>query len=116
MSIAKGDIILVPFPFTDLSETKLRPAIVLWVDEQGQDITLCFISSQSIDRITSDEFVILPSDPDFAQTGLKTASKVRVSRVVTLEKVLLQRRLGQIGSQHLQLLNRCLASAFQIDS
>ena len=82
MPIAKGDIILVPFPFTDLSETKLRPAVVLWVDAKGQDVTLCFISSQSIDRVTDDEFIILPSDLEFAQTGLKSPSKVIARRVV----------------------------------
>jgi hypothetical protein len=74
----------VPFPFTDLSETKLRPSVVLWVDNKGQDVTLCFISSQAIDRFTDDEFIILPSDLEFAQTGLKSHSKVRVARIVTL--------------------------------
>jgi mRNA interferase MazF len=116
MSIVKGDIILVPFPFTDLSETKLRPAVVLWVDDRGQDVTLCFISSQAIDKITSDEFLISTGDAEFAQTGLKTDSKVRVARIVTLERSLLQRRLGSIGSQHLQQLDQRLVHAFQINS
>lgn len=116
MPIVKGDIILVPFPFTDLSETKLRPAVVLWVDPKGQDVTLCFISSQEIDRVTDDEFVIFPSDTEFDRTGLKSPSKVRVARIVTLERSLLQRRLGQLSSHHLQQLDLCLVNAFQIDS
>jgi mRNA interferase MazF len=100
MPIVKGDIILVPFPFTDLSENKLRPAVVLWVEDQ--DVTLCFISSQAIDRITKNEFVILTSDLEFTETGLKSASKVRVARIAALERSLLKRRLGQLSTQHLQ--------------
>jgi mRNA interferase MazF len=67
-------------------------------------------------RVTNDEFVILPSDLEFAQTGLKSPSKVRVARIVTLERSLLQRRLGQLSSQHLQQLDLCLVNAFQINS
>lgn len=37
MSIKKGDIILAPFPFTDLSQNKLRPAVILWLDEYFVD-------------------------------------------------------------------------------
>jgi mRNA interferase MazF len=97
MPLVKGDIVLVPFPFTNLSQTKSRPAVVLWVDPQGQDITLCFISSQNLDRITSDELILARDDPEFAQTGLKVASKIRATRIITLERRLLQRRFGGLG-------------------
>ncbi len=39
MSLTKGDIVLFPFSFTDLSTIKLHPAVVLWVDSSGIDIT-----------------------------------------------------------------------------
>ncbi|MCT7982685.1 type II toxin-antitoxin system PemK/MazF family toxin [Laspinema sp. A4] len=115
MNLTKGDIVLVPFPFTDLSQTKLRPAVVLWVDSQGQDITVCFISSQNLDCTSDDEFIIEPSDPEFARTGLKLASKIRVARVVTLERRLIKRRLGSLGQQQIQHLNAALSRAFQIN-
>jgi mRNA interferase MazF len=90
MILAKGDIVLVPFPFTNLRETKLRPAVVLWVDSVGRDVTLCFISSQNIDSVAVDEFLIDELDPEFLGTGLKIRSKIRVSRIVTVERQLLR--------------------------
>jgi len=114
MPLSKGDIVLVPFPFTDLSQTKLRPAVVLWVDSQGEDITLCFISSQNLDQVSEDEFLIEPNDPEFPKTGLKVASKVRVSRIITLEKRVIQRRLGKLGNQQLRLLDKTLMTAFDL--
>lgn len=114
MSVNKGDIVLVPFPFTDLSTTKLRPAVVLWVDSTGDDVTLCFISSQNLTSLSPDEFVLDASEPQFASTGLKVSSKVRVTRIVTLERQLIKRRIGKLGSNQIQQLNTAIIQAFQL--
>ncbi len=114
MALSKGDVVLVQFPFTDLSQTKLRPAIVLSVSTALNEITLCFVSSQNINHLTSEEFALNSSQPEFAQTGLRVSSKVRVTRMITLQHQLIQRRLGQLSSQHIQQLNTLLIQAFQL--
>jgi mRNA interferase MazF len=86
MTLHKGDIVLLPFPFTDLRTTKVRPAVVLWVDITGYDVTSCFISSQNVTTLSPKEFLLDPSDSDFEITGLRVASKVRVTRIVTIEQ------------------------------
>lgn len=116
MPLAKGDIVLVPFPFTDLSQTKLRPAVVLWAESKGQDVTLCFISSQKVDRLAEYEFVIASNDPQFSMTGLKVTSKVHVTRIVTLERRLLQRRLGRLSDRLIERLDQALKYGFQLIS
>ena len=73
---------MVQFPLSDLSQTKLRPALILAVNTSIDEITLCFISSQKVKSLSSNEFAIAISDSEFAQTGLKTDSKVRVTRII----------------------------------
>jgi mRNA interferase MazF len=110
----KGDIVLVPFPFTDLSQTKLRPAVVLYTEPTNNDVTLCFITSQGIDTLFAGEFLLDTADPEFSSTGLKVASKVRVTRIMTIERKLIARRLGTLGSNQIQILNSEIVRAFQI--
>jgi mRNA interferase MazF len=110
----KGDIVLVPFPFTDLSQTKLRPAIVLWADYIGNDVTLYFVSSQQLDTLAIGEFLLDATDPEFPNTGLKTSSKVRVTRIMTVERKLIVRRLGKLGTSQIQVLNLSIVQAFQL--
>jgi mRNA interferase MazF len=43
--MTKGDIVLIPFPFTDLTGNKLRPAVILI--KAASDITVCFISTNN---------------------------------------------------------------------
>jgi mRNA interferase MazF len=114
VALTKGDVVLVPFPFTNLQQTKLRPAVVLWANTNGQDVTLCFVSSQDINNLNLGEFVLSSSDPDFLETGLKVDSKVRVTRLVTVERKLITRRLGKLSISQLQQLNVAMIQAFQL--
>jgi mRNA interferase MazF len=114
MGLAKGEIVLVEFPFTDLSQTKLRPAVVLALNSAINEFTVCFISSQNVNRLNPTEFALLDSDPEFAQTGLRISSKVRVTRITTLSRQLIAKRLGKLGTQTLRKLDETLIQAFQL--
>lgn len=114
MALKKGDLVLVKFPFSDLSQTKLRPGLVLAVNLDIDEITICFISSQNVSSLNSNEFAIVKSDDEFSQTGLKTDSKVRVTRVITLECKLILRKIGTLGKRQTKTLDRILIQAFDL--
>lgn len=61
------------------------------------------------------ELLLETSDPEFAQTGLKVTSKIRVTRIVTLGRRLLQRRLGQLSVRQINYLNQIFIQAFRLD-
>jgi mRNA interferase MazF len=67
----KGKIVLIPFPFTDLTSTKLRPALVL--TEGEKDCVVAFISSKVPSELSSTELSIQDHE-EFADTGLKRTS------------------------------------------
>jgi mRNA interferase MazF len=77
----KGDIVLIPFPFTDLSGTKLRPAIILFAT--ALDITVCFITTQLQWQETTD-VLLHPT----LKNGIKKPSLIRTSKIATLDKSL----------------------------
>lgn len=112
--VVKGSVILVNFPFTDLSQTKLRPAVVLWLDPVGPDVVVCAITSQKLDHLEAGEIKLEITDLEFRQTGLRVASKIRVTRVVTLDRRLVVRKLGDLGKQYLQELNRQIIQSYQL--
>ena len=71
----KGKVVLVPFPFDDLSTAKLRPAVCL-TEPIGphRHVILAFISSSKQDLPIDSDRVLDQGEPDFLQTGLKVSS------------------------------------------
>jgi mRNA interferase MazF len=86
-----GQIILFRFPQTDLEEGKLRPALLLGkLPGDYDDWLICMISAQTGYYIPQLAEIIHEHDSDFAQSGLKVASVIRVGRLAAVEgKVLL---------------------------
>ena len=104
----KGDLVLIPFPFTDLTGNKNRPALVLVNGEL--DVTLAFISTQLKWKEATD-VILKPSGGN----GLKKESLVRLSKLATIDKDLVLGRLGTVNRESIKLINDNLKKIFQLD-
>lgn len=87
----KGDIVVVPFPFSNLSEAKKRPALVL-VPLTGDDVILCQITSV----LNKDKYSIEINDSDFQSGSLKNTSNIRPNRIFTADKSIILYKVGSL--------------------
>lgn len=87
----KGDVVVVPFPFSDLSSVKRRPAFVITVLE-GNDLILCQITSKGV----RDNYAIPVNDSDFAGGGLKQPSNIRPNRIFTADNHIVLYKIGNL--------------------
>lgn len=93
----KGDVVVTPFPFSDLSDAKKRPALVV-AELTGDDVILCQITSQSV----FDNYAIPLSKADFANGELRQASNIRPNRIFTADSNIFLYRVGVVTPQKLQ--------------
>ncbi|MEY4200715.1 MAG: hypothetical protein RLZZ265_2455 [Verrucomicrobiota bacterium] len=98
-SYKQGDVVLVPFPFTDLTATKQRPALVISSDAlnaRSSDAVLLAITSQIPATFQPEEFLIPAIDQ--RACGLPKASLIKLTKVITLHQSLFLKRLGALPS------------------
>ena len=96
-SCRRGDVVLVPFPFTDLSTTKQRPALVVSPDSWNAaqpDVILVAITSQMAVAPGQQDLVL--NTADIAAAGLPKPSRIRVTKLFTMHSGLLKRNLGHL--------------------
>lgn len=88
-------VVLVPFPFDDLSGQKVRPAVCL-TDAVGihRHVVLAFITSTVPSTPEPTDILLAPGTPDFARTGLRVPSTLRLHRMVTMSTSTIRRQLG----------------------
>ena len=87
----KGDVVVVPFPFSDLTQTRRRPALVL-AELEGDDRILCQITSRHV----RDIYAIGLDDSDFEEGNLKQKSNIRPSHIFTSDIRIILYRVGHL--------------------
>ena len=87
----KGDVVVVPFPYSDLSNAQKRPALVI-ADLNGDDIILCQIISQYL----IDDYAISLNNSDFNYGSLNKVSNIRPNRIFTADKHIILKRVGNV--------------------
>jgi len=103
----KGSVILIPFPFTDLRGSKIRPAVVLSKNEL--DVTICFITSE-LRWKTEYDISISPSE----NNGLKVSSLIRTGKIATIDSALVLGELGELSNFEITELDKGLKRLLQL--
>lgn len=93
----EGEVAVIPFPFSDLSASKRRPALVV-ASLSGGDAILCMITSEAV----CDRLAIPVSAEDFVSGGLPLPSNIRPNRLFTADSRVVVRSAGRISDEKLR--------------
>lgn len=111
----KYSIILVPFPFDDFSNSKVRPAICLTsAIGDYEHIIIAFISSKIPDELLKSDIMIRINEPSISSTGLLVDSIIRLHKVVTIPKHLIKRRLGFADNELIAEISKKIKVLFEV--
>ena len=93
----KYKVVLVPFPFDDLSSAKVQPVVCL-TEPVGEHkhVVLAFITSRVPDNPLSTDLIIAEKDKDFSVTGLRVSSTLQLHRMMTVASSVIVRELGTL--------------------
>ena len=95
----QGKIILIPFPFAELTNIKLRPAVLIsTTQDKYQDLILCAVSSVIPDNLSGFEIILKPTSLNL----LKIQSIIKVDRIFTLKKEDMIAELGELSQEESQ--------------
>ena len=102
-TFVKGEVVVLPFPFSDLSATKKRPAVVV-ATLSGDDIILCQITSEA--RL--DNYSIILKTEDFEVGGLQQTSRIRPNKIFTADKSLVLYKAGLLREKKMRQIEEIL--------
>jgi mRNA interferase MazF len=107
------EVWLVRFPFTDLTSSKVRPALI--VATHKQDIIILGIFSKIPSGTLPETWILIGDDhPEFSQAGLSKTSLIKTEKIATVHQSVFQRHLGALPSDLLQQTQEALKKALNL--
>ena len=113
--MTKYKVVLVPFPFDDLSSSKVRPAVCL-TEPIGQfrHVVLAFITSKVPEELLETDILIASDAQDFEISGLRVSSALRLHRMMTATTNIIRRELGQLSEAQQENIKDKLKTLFSL--
>ena len=109
----QGDILILPFPFTDLSSVKQRPVLVISNDSYNdttEDLIICGITSNPKNTIYS----VSIDQKDLAEGRIPIASRIKIDKIFTLKQSLAKMKVARVKQNILGEVKKEIAKIFQI--
>lgn len=116
MKVSRGDVVLVDYPYSDRTGTKVRPALVVQADALNSRITDTIIVAitRSTHRASATQLFIDLSLPDGTKTGLRMDSMVQCENILTIDTKFIVTRIGALSASLLDEVAKCLKVALDI--
>ena len=118
MTVHRGDIVIVDYPYADRVGSAVRPALIVQADDLNDRLNatvLAMITSSRNQMIGApNQLIIESSHTDYAQSGLRTDSVIQCHILATIEQALIVRTIGNLSDQTMREINICLKAALGI--
>jgi mRNA interferase MazF len=113
----RGDVVIIDFPFTDLPQSKVRPAVVIQNDQDNQRLrkTIVVMLTGNLRRLGDPSHLLVdPSTSEGASAGVHGRSLVSCNNIFTIEQDAILRTVGHLSDVLKQRLSDCLRAALEI--
>jgi mRNA interferase MazF len=108
-----GDVVLVRFPFTDMTSAKVRPAVV--ISTKKQDVIVIGVFSR-VPQVIADTWVLLDALVHyFPDTGLKKTSVAKAEKIAVIDKKIIRRRIGTLPPEMMAQVKMAVKRALKLD-
>lgn len=115
MTLKRGDVVLLAFPFSDASGRKVRPALVVQSDRNNKRLanTIVAMITSTTERAAREptQLLIDRASPPGAQSGLLHTSAVKCENLFTVEQHVILRTIGRLAPATMAKVDGCLQAA-----
>jgi mRNA interferase MazF len=118
MTVKRGDVVLVPIPFTSGTGGKVRPALVVQSNHNNSRLvnTIVAIITTTTHRATHQptQLLIDPATPEGRQSGLLHSSAVKCEHLATIDQSLILRVIGTLPAATMAQVDACLKASLAL--